>query len=100
MCIHICLYMYVVGFPGSASGKEFASHVGATRDVGSSPESGRSPEVGSSTALQYSCLENSMDRGTWWDHGVAKELDTTVPPTHTYVVRTQYICTLFILIFN
>ena len=82
--IYTCLYMYVVGFPGGASGKEFASHVGDTRDMGSSPESGRSPEVGSGNALQYSCLENSMDREAWWDHGVAKELNTTVPP-HTHV---------------
>jgi len=36
-----------------------------TRDVGSIPESGRSPEGGNGTPLQYSCLENSMDRGPW-----------------------------------
>ena len=38
------------------------------------PESGRSPGGGHSTPLQYSCLENSMDRGAWWAaiHGVAK----------------------------
>ena len=34
-------------------------------DVGSIPGSGRSPGVGNSNPLQYSCLENSMDRGTW-----------------------------------
>ena len=36
------------------------------RDVGSIPGSGRSPEGGHGNLLQYSCLENSMDRGTWW----------------------------------
>ena len=42
-------------------------------DPDSMPESGRSPE-GNHNSLQYSCLENSMDRGAWKDaaHGVAK----------------------------
>jgi len=37
-------------------------------------ESGRSPGEGNGNPPQYSCLENSMDRGAWWDtvHGVAK----------------------------
>ena len=47
---------------------------GDTRNTGSIPGSGRSPGVGNGNPLQYSCLENSMDRGTWWAtvHGVAK----------------------------
>ena len=38
------------------------------------PGSGRSPGGGNGNPLQYSCLENSMDRGAWWTivHGVAK----------------------------
>ena len=36
-----------------------------TRDMGSIPGSGRSPGVGNGTPLQYSCLENPMDRGVW-----------------------------------
>ena len=38
------------------------------------PGLGRSPGVGNGTPLQYSCLENSMDRGTWWAtiYGAAK----------------------------
>ena len=39
------------------------------RDVGSIPESGRYPGVGNDNPLQYSCLENSMDRGAWWISG-------------------------------
>ena len=41
---------------------------------GSIPGSGRSPGEGNGNPLQYSCLENSMDRGAWWAtvHGVAK----------------------------
>ena len=43
-------------------------------DWGLIPESGISPEEGNGYLLQYSCLENSMDRGAWWaiDHGVTK----------------------------
>ena len=43
-------------------------------DVGSIPGSGRSPGEGNGNPLQYSCLENSMDRGACWTavHGVAK----------------------------
>ena len=48
------------------------------RNMGSIPGSGRSPGGGHSNPLQYSCLENHMDRRTWWvtDHGVT-ESDTT-----------------------
>ena len=44
------------------------------RDLGSIPGSGRSLEEGNSYPLQYSCLENSMDRGAWWAivHGVTE----------------------------
>ena len=47
---------------------------GDIRDVGSFPESGRSPGGGHGNPLQYSCLENPMDRGAWWAivHGVTK----------------------------
>ena len=43
-------------------------------DADSIPGSGRSPGDGNSNPLQYSCLENPMDRGAWWTtvHGVAK----------------------------
>ena len=36
------------------------------QDVGSIPGSGRSPGEGNDSPLQYSCLENPMDRGAWW----------------------------------
>ena len=43
-------------------------------DPGSIPGSGRSPGVGNGDPLQYSCLENPLDRGAWWAtvHGVAE----------------------------
>ena len=50
------------GFPGGSDGKASACNVG---DPGSIPGSGRSPGEGSGKPLQYSCLENSMDRGAW-----------------------------------
>ena len=52
----------VGGFPGGASDKEFFCNAGDTRDVGLIPGSGRYPAVGNGNPLQYSCLENSMDR--------------------------------------
>ena len=59
------------GFPGGSDGEESACNVG---DLGLIPGSGRSPGEGNGNALQYSCLENPMDRGAWWAtvHGLAK----------------------------
>ena len=59
------------GFPGGSDGKEPACNV---RDPGLSPGSGRSTEGGNGYPLQYSCLENPMDRGAWRAavHGVTK----------------------------
>ena len=47
-------------------------------DTGSIPGSGRSPGGGNGNPLQYSCLENPLDRGAWWAtvHGITKESDT------------------------
>ena len=49
-----------MGFPGGSDGKESACNVG---DPGLIPELGKSPREGNGNSLQYSCLENSMDRG-------------------------------------
>ena len=64
---------------------------GDGRDAGLIPGSGRSPRGGNGKPLQYSCLENSMDRGVWWAtvHGGCRELDTAerlsikVPLSHS-----------------
>ena len=60
-----------MGFPGGSDSNESACNAG---DVSSIPELGRSPGEGNGNALQYSYLENSMDRGAWQAtvHGVAK----------------------------
>ena len=54
--------------------KILLANAGDARDTGSIPGSGRSPEVGNGNSLQYSCVENSMDRGAWRAivHGVAE----------------------------
>ena len=62
--------MYL-GFPGGSDGKEFSYDAG---DLGSIPGLGRSPGEGNGNPLQYSCLENPLDRRAWRAkvHGVAK----------------------------
>ena len=61
----------MLGFPGSSVVKNPAARAG---DAGSVPGSGTSPGGGNGNPLQYSCLENPMDRGAWEAivHGVTK----------------------------
>ena len=60
-----------MGFPSGSDGKESACNAG---DLGSILGSGRSPGEGNCNPLQYSCLGNYMDGGSWWAtvRGVAK----------------------------
>ena len=85
-----------MGFPESSEGKESACNAGDTGDEGSIPGSGRSPGGGNSNPLQYSCLENSVNRGTWCAtvHGVAKSR----MQLNTHIRR--YITTYIILMFK
>ena len=55
--------------PGGSDGKEYTCNVG---DLGSISESRRFPGEGNDNPLQYSYLENPMDKGAWWAtvHGV------------------------------
>ena len=62
-------------FHGGSYGKESAY---SAADPGSIPGSGRSPGEGNGYPFQYSCLENSMDRGAWW--ATVKESDNTERP--------------------
>ena len=71
-----------MGFPGVSDGNESACNVG---HPGSVPGLGRSPGGGNGNPLQYSCLENPMDRGDWWATvlGVSRvghNLETNPPP--------------------
>ena len=65
-----------MGLPCSSDGKESLCNAG---DPCSIPGSGRFPGEGNGNLLQYSCLENPMDRGAWQTtvHGGGKESDTT-----------------------
>ena len=67
------------GFLGGSVVKNLPANAGDMGDVGSKPGLRRSLGGGNGNPLQYSCLENLMDRGAWCatDHGVAKAWDTT-----------------------
>ena len=69
-----------LNFPCGSEGKASAYNAG---DRGLVPGSGRFPGEGHGNPLQYSCLENPVDRGAWWAtvHGVA-ELDMTEATQH------------------
>ena len=75
----------LLDFPGGSDGKASVYNVG---DLGSIPGSGRSPGEGNGNPLQYSCLENPMDRGAWypWGH---KESDTT-EQLHFHTIITPH----------
>ena len=68
------LMLFAMGFPAGSNGKEYVCNA---RDLGSIPGPARSPGEGNGNPLQYSCLENSMDRGACQAtvhtvHGVTK----------------------------
>ena len=72
--------------------KNLPANAGDIRDVGSISGLGGSPGEGHGNPLQYSCLENPMDRGAWQAraHGGSKELGTTEQLTLCF--RHDYIC--------
>ena len=82
-------------FPGGSAGKPSAYNA---EDLSSIPGSGRSPGEGNGNPLQYSCLENPMDRADWQAtvHGGHNESDTTerlhfhFPPFYTQFVGSFY----------
>jgi len=84
-----CFSIICMVFPGGSNGKEYSG------DLGSIPELGRSSGEGDDYSLQYSCLENSMDRGTWGANSPwgCKESDTTEQLTHSF---THYMNALWI----
>ena len=68
------LKIFKAGLPQWLSGERSACNAEDAGDLGLIPGLGRSPGGGKSNPLQYSCLENPMDRGAWWVfHRVAKE---------------------------
>ena len=67
-------FSFRIGLRRWFSGKEFAKNAG---DPGSAPGSGRSPGEGNGNPLQYSCLKNPMDRGTWGLQSMGMEKNGT-----------------------
>ena len=96
------------GFPGGSVVKNPPASAG---NVDSIPGLGRSPRVGNGSPLQYSHLENPMDRGSWWAtfHGIAKsltQLKRLNMHTHQYILfllltnwGSSVICFFFWLLF-
>ena len=81
-----------MGFPHSSVGKESACSAG---DPGLIPGLGRSTGEGNGNPLQYSCLENPMDRGAWQAivHGVTRVrhgLVTKAPRAHTFLIKVRW----------
>ena len=77
----------------SPRGKELACQCWRARHRGLIPGSGRSPEVGNDYPLQYSCLENFMDRA--WQaivHGVSKSQAQLSVHTHCYLMPCSIAC--------
>ena len=74
--LEMCVFIFLVRFLGAellggSEGKASARNVGDLRSI---PGPGRSCGEGNGNPLQYTCLENPMDRAAWWAavHGVAK----------------------------
>ena len=78
-------------FPGGAVVKKPPTIARDSRDLGSIPGSGRSPGEGNGNPLQYSCLENPMDRGAWWAtvHRVTKSWRWLRDYIHRHVLLTR-----------
>ena len=64
----------IMDFSGGAVVRNLPANAGDAGDSGSIPELGGSPGVGNGNPLQYSCVENPMDRGAWRAtvHGIIK----------------------------
>ena len=83
--------MHILELPWWLSGEESACNAG---DAGSIPGSGRSPGGGNCNLLQYSCLENPMDRGAWpaTVHGVTKSQTRLSTRAGTVSLGFHYTC--------
>ena len=80
-----------LGFPGGSNSKEFTCNAG---DLGSVPGLGRSPGEANGYPLQYSGLENSMDRGVWQ----ATVHNSTVSDSHQRTSFPKLICNWYFVI--
>ena len=78
------MFEYIVSLGTSPGGSVVKNLPANAEDLSSIPELERSPEGRHGNSLQYSCLENTVDRGAWWAtvHWVADESDTIEQHTH------------------
>ena len=75
------------GFPGGTVIKNLPANAGDTRDTSSMPGLGRSPGGGHGHPLQYACLENPRDRGSWgYSPWVEESSDVT---EHTHIIHLE-----------
>ena len=77
------------GFPGGTCGKDFACQFRDTRDAVSIPGLGRSPGKGNGNPLQYSCLNNHMERGARWVYSPQGRKSRTQPSMHYYYMVNE-----------
>ena len=86
-------FNFIYNIWASVDGKESAFNAG---DMSSISESGRSPGAGNGYPLQFSCLENSLERGAWWAtvHGVTKSW-TRLSKLHFHDI---WRCTFFLIL--
>ena len=80
-----------MGFPGGSVVKNLPADVGDVRDFGLIPGSERSSAEGNGNPLQYSCLENPMERGAWWANSPwnCKELNTAEHSCNTDTTQNE-----------
>ena len=83
-------YLSIAGFPGGTVVRNLPTNAGDSRDAGSIPGLERSPGIRNGNLLQYSCLENPMDRVTWnplqppWGCRVGQHWATEITCAHTH----------------
>ena len=84
----LCSGMHIegMGFSHGSAVKNLPANAGDTGDMGSILGSGKSPGIRNGNSLQYSCLENFMDRRGWWAtvHGVTKSWTGLSNWVHTH----------------
>ena len=82
-CMYVCVCTYIY-ISRRLSGKESACQCRRHRRLRVIPTSGRSPGEGNGSRLQYSCLEITMDRGSWWSQRVRHDGDCIHARTTIY----------------
>ena len=90
LCTLNLLKRQISSFPDGSVIKNPPANAGATGDSGLIPGQGRSPRGGKSNPLQYSCLENSTDRGDWQTTVPGVEKSWTEPSMHIKLKKKNH----------